>query len=245
MKTTIVKAVLNGNYAKILLSKYPISYGFSAPHPDNPKSHTQNKEQIQAIAKKSAYRAKEKVKALIMGNLYRHTKYRPIFLTFTFRENVQDIAYANKEFLLAMKRLDYEVGHKLRYIAVPEFQERGAIHYHCIFFNLPFVDIKIIVKIWRHGTQVDIKPINKVKGTYHYLIKYLDKSFSDPRCKNKKRYLHSLENRTEIIYNQDTALSIFSKLDAKNWMSAPRSYDKLDQNGKITNHFSQQEFLTI
>ena len=65
------------------------------------------------------------------------------FLTLTFRENIQDITITNKEFKYFIQRLNYYLYQTkvqtLKYIATWEKQKRGAIHYHVIFFDFPFV----------------------------------------------------------------------------------------------------------
>ena len=53
-------------------------------------------------------------------------------LTLTFKENIQDIAYANNEFKKFIKRLNYELYHTKSKPKIPchvEKQERGAIHF--------------------------------------------------------------------------------------------------------------------
>lgn len=53
------------------------------------------------------------------------------FITLTFKENITDLTEANKAFhiwVTAMKR----AFPKFLYIGVPEFQKRGAVHYHIL-----------------------------------------------------------------------------------------------------------------
>jgi hypothetical protein len=54
-----------------------------------------------------------------------------MFTTLTFRENLHNIKEANYEFLKFIKRVKYKFG-DFKYLAVIEFQDRGAIHYHMI-----------------------------------------------------------------------------------------------------------------
>ncbi|WP_236651814.1 rolling circle replication-associated protein [Enterococcus hirae] len=79
------------------------------------------------------------------------------FLTLTFRENIQDIAYANNKFNKFIKRLNYELYHikksKLKYLATWEKQKRGAIHYHIVLFSFPFISTNRLTTIWGIGFE--------------------------------------------------------------------------------------------
>ena len=81
---------------------------------------------------------------------------RTSFITITFKENITDIEYANAEFKKFIKRLNYRLFKtkkaKLKYIAVWELQKRGAIHYHIIFFSLPFIAHKKLKELWPLGS---------------------------------------------------------------------------------------------
>jgi len=74
------------------------------------------------------------------------------FLTLTFRENIQDITITNKEFKYFIQRLNYYLYQTkvqtLKYIATWEKQKRGAIHYHVIFFDFPFVAKEKLQDVW-------------------------------------------------------------------------------------------------
>ena len=53
------------------------------------------------------------------------------FLTLTFAENVTDIDYANKKFSYYVDQVR-RVYKDFRYLCIPEFQKRGAVHYHLL-----------------------------------------------------------------------------------------------------------------
>ena len=98
----------------------------------------------------------------------------------------------------------------LKYISIWERQQRGAIHYHVILFNLPFIDAKKIEEIWRNGfirinLIEDDKDDKKEKGKKKskkkqdkkasgivsgYLTKYFIKDI-DERVREKKAYFYS------------------------------------------------------
>lgn len=124
------------------------------------------------------------------------------FLTLTFEENVKDLDFSNNELKKWVKRVNYHCFHtkksKMKYVAVIEFQERGAVHYH-ILCNLPYVDIKEFEKIWGHG----FVKLNRIKGNKDvygssecdnvgaYVTKYMTKDNDDIRLVGRKSYLMS------------------------------------------------------
>ena len=81
----------------------------------------------------------------------------------------------------------------LKYISVWERQERGAIHYHVILFNLPFIKAKKIEEIWKNGfIKINlIKDEDKATGSVStYLTKYFVKDIAE-RVREKKAYFSS------------------------------------------------------
>jgi hypothetical protein len=150
----------------------------------------------------SIQRSKKAVERLIAANagfhLNPHGKpYKPVFITFTFRENMTDPKKANYLFTKFIQRFNYDLfGTKqsmLRYLAVIEFQKRGAIHYHAMFFNLPYrQDIKPrIEELWGQGF-INLKTIKQdLQRAIRYLTKYLTKENFDSRLIGKKCYFGS------------------------------------------------------
>lgn len=122
--------------------------------------------------------------------------YEPCFLTFTFKENITDVGVANKYFHDFIKRLNRAIGKKARYLTIVEFQKRGAVHYHCIFFNLdPAIERRersdrYVARLWRHGF-IDIERIRHAKSVSAYVCKYLQKGLHDPRLRGRKSYFTS------------------------------------------------------
>jgi len=153
----------------------------------------QKKEAV-LLARQSCYRAKDNMRRLIIGNMHTH-KEKAVFLTLTFKENITELSRANKQFRYFIKRMNGYLGYPFRYVAVPEFQMRGAVHYHMIVFNMPFIKgEKIEHEIWKNGAT-NIKLLKKGHGAFHYITKYMNKNFFDERYRNKKRYFSSVENR--------------------------------------------------
>lgn len=114
------------------------------------------------------------------------------FMTLTFAENLQDISKANYLWKTFRQRLEYDLNLKLKYIAVTEFQERGAIHFHIILFNLPDLGVSYIEEKWREG-RADIKTVYNVDNLGAYVSKYLTKDLlpEDDRLRGKKTYFCS------------------------------------------------------
>ncbi len=184
------------------------------------------------VSEKSIYRTKQNVRRIIFANAWKYSNkqeelYTPQFITFTFKENVNDLKEANYLFNKYIKRLNYKLIKELErnvcYISVPEFQKRGAVHYHVIFFNLPLIDTQeefktgIFAETWKHGF-IKVKHIKEAKGVSAYLTKYLTKDLIDARFSSKKKYfcsrnikrpypIHDMERAQEVINN----ISIFEK----------------------------------
>jgi hypothetical protein len=123
--------------------------------------------------KETLGRAKTTVRRLINANVDAWGQ-SPKFLTLTFAENVQDIKQANYEFKKFRQRLEYQLKIKLKYIVVIEFQKRGAIHYHVVFFNLPYIKNSKLAEIWKNGF-IKINEIDKVDNIGAYVTKYMTK----------------------------------------------------------------------
>lgn len=88
---------------------------------------------------------------------------------------------------------DDEEKESLKYISIWERQERGAIHYHVIMFNLPFIEAKKIEEIWKNGfIKINlIKDEDKATGSVStYLTKYFVKDIAE-RVREKKAYFSS------------------------------------------------------
>lgn len=110
------------------------------------------------------------------------------FITLTFKENITDFEIANYEFHKFIMRLNksYMKNSKLKYLAVIEFQDRGAIHYHMIC-NLPYVNCEELQKCWGNGF-IYINAIKHVDNIGAYVVKYMNKDTQDTRLMGHKCY---------------------------------------------------------
>jgi len=72
------------------------------------------------------------------------------FITLTFKKNITAIPQANYEFKKFRQRFQYEMTKQLSYIAVIEFQKRGAVHYH-VLSNLDYINKADLEERWGGG----------------------------------------------------------------------------------------------
>lgn len=155
----------------------------------NPGARSENVEKTSS----SIGRSKKTVRRLINSNPDLKK-----FYTLTFRENECDLDNAHrlfKQFMVKMKRR-YP---GMKYVAVPEFQKRGAVHYHFLC-NLRFVRVEKISKIWGNG-YIWINRATNLKNVGGYLMKYMRKEMDDERLYGRRTYLFSLnlEKPVELL----------------------------------------------
>lgn len=108
------------------------------------------------------------------------------FLTLSFAENQTDLKVANIEFQKFLRKLKSELEMKIKYLAVIEFQKRGAIHYHMLI-DIPYVPVKWLQRLWTHGS-IKINKIKHVDNLGAYITKYMSKDNADDRLKTVKGY---------------------------------------------------------
>lgn len=159
------------------------------------KQNASSEELTYVIQEKNIIRSKLSCQRIAKANIDKWET----FITLTFKENMNDIKIANEKFNNFTKQIRR---HKkdFAYIAIPEFQKRGAVHYH-LLTNISINDTILIfsqednpkfkhVKYWKHGfTSVEIMKgdIKKVVG---YISKYMTKNI-DNRLFGKRRFFYS------------------------------------------------------
>ncbi|MFA6108547.1 MAG: hypothetical protein WDA75_07230 [Candidatus Latescibacterota bacterium] len=157
----------------------------------------------------------------------------PIFVTFTFKDDIKDIQEANAKFSHFIRRLNYVIsgGCKksiLKYVSVIEFQDlkrKGVIHFHTVFFNLPNNSAYFLSHLWAHGT-IDQKEIKEIENVGLYISKTMSAgNAKDTRLDGKKRYIASKGLLKPIeIRDQDNVKSIQS-LIPKEYIPKFESFD--------------------
>lgn len=154
------------------------------------------KKDIKRIARENVY-------------IHHNKPYSLKLLTLTFAHNLKDVKIANNYFKEFMKKLNKYVKNKIlpsksnkkwlrkkgmsnkainkyinnyegiKYTRVLEFQKRGAVHYHIILYNFPFIPDgnDAIRDLWQHGWQVQLEQIKSkvTNGAINEVMKYLTK----------------------------------------------------------------------
>lgn len=140
-------------------------------------------------------RARRDLRRIINSNVGAYgDEFTAKFVTLTFAENVTDLDFANYEFEKFIKRLNYRMFFSkkanIKYSCVVEFQKRGAVHYHVIFYNLPYLKADYLGDIWGNGF-IKINKIDSVDNVGAYVCKYMTKDAIDARLEGKKSYFNS------------------------------------------------------
>ena len=154
------------------------------------------------------------------------------FITLTYAENQQDIDKANKDFsnyIRQVKRHCESEGREFYYLGVPEFQDRGAIHYHlfvseeCGSYCIPYQKKLLKTKdsktgevrkthyyefpYWNHGytygeNLMDEKKFDENFNLALYMCKYLYKDLD-----------HRLFGRNKILKSNNLEAPEYKYLD--------------------------------
>lgn len=134
------------------------------------------------------------------------------FLTLTFAENKTDIKECNLLFKAFIRKLKNKYNKNLKYLAVIEFQKRGAVHYH-VLLNTPYVPQNELQDLWGNGF-VFINAIEHVDNIGAYILKYITKDNNDKRLMGQKAYLTSrnLLKPSEVVNHN---LKDFDKAESK------------------------------
>jgi len=163
------KTIVSGNYVEVSTYKRPVGYGFRCP--DRVVSAKKNSQSRRAD---NVARAKKRILRLTMTN---ELRYKSIFLTLTYRENMTDRVSAVRDMSLFFRRLRV-VHPNVQYLYTLEQQSRGAWHAHILLFNVAFVQISTLQDCWEHGSN-DIKKTNDARHVAFYLCKYVGKDMGD------------------------------------------------------------------
>lgn len=120
----------------------------------------------------------------------------PWLVTFTYSRNEESVSDSYADFTAFNRSLRHTYGKQFRYIAVVEFQLRGAVHFHALYWGLPrslFLgerSTRYLASLWGQGF-VYVKETDGDDRLAGYLSKYLVKAFMDPRLADQKAYVSS------------------------------------------------------
>ncbi len=169
---------------------------------EDPLSGTQRKKLL-GRRPDNARRASLDFRRVVAANLSRSE--RPVLVTLTYAENQCDLATGYRHFSAYIQTLRYRYGKAFKYISVPEFQARGAVHFHALFWGIPekvFLSerkTRTLAGLWGHGF-VYLKQTDGNEKLSFYLTKYMAKAFIDPRLKNQKSYVASRNVLRPLIH---------------------------------------------
>jgi len=169
----------------------------------------------------------------------------PSFLTLTMHQIVS-LSRAVVYFSGFVRRLRKRIGNDFRYIAVPEFQKRGAVHFHVLIWGLPdgYVDeispantqtitidclkeanSRVLQNIWGYG-YVDCFRTDGSPKLSGYMSKYMSKHMQDLRLATEKAYYCSRNIMRPMSYGSNTVGMWLEELvPVDNSMLATRTYD--------------------
>ncbi len=184
---------------------------------------------------KAVYKARTDLTRLIYANAWHWfdsdgKPYLPVFITLTFRDDIRDLKQANHAFSNFIKRLNFRIGESkasiLKYVVVPEFQDLhrgGVVHYHALFFNLPFIWKSELEEVWDEG-YAKIRKIDNLDKAVGYVCKYIAKKFDDHRLDGQKRFSPSRDLLRPFV-SRDRGMLGYVKDIPKNCTIKVQEYD--------------------
>lgn len=140
----------------------------------------------------------------------------PLFFTFTMVEVVRiEIAY--RIFTRFVQRVRRIYGSHSRYIAVPEFQKRGAVHFHVLWWGFPQEVVlnetrnRTIQHLWQRGF-IDCFRTDGSPKLASYVAKYMHKALFDDRLYSQKAYVCSRNVLRPVLLPTSSAFGVSSEL---------------------------------
>jgi len=170
------------------------------------------KERYEGKRKDNARRARMAFGRLVSANLGQSM--HPLLVSLTYAENITETRQGHEDFNAFARNLRSRFGSQVRYIAVVEFQKRGAVHFHALLWGLPIGLVKterhtrLVASLWKQGyadlVETDGSP--KLAG---YLSKYMTKAFKANRLFGKKAYICSKNLLRPVIEKRSILISHF------------------------------------
>lgn len=168
------------------------------------------------------------------------------FITLTFEDNITSVKDANKRFKYFIDKVR-RVKKDFKYLCIPEFQKRGAVHYH-LLTNISINDTTLIyaqennkkfkhIKYWDEGfTSVEVMKGNP-KKVVGYISKYMTKDI-DNRLFGKHRYFYSQNlirpKQNFINLENDTDKEFYNKKIQDVTLIYQNEYINSYDNNKVT-----------
>jgi len=212
------KAIFSGD----LIEKYEYEYGPPVRNVKKPgrgkiaprlvSTQKEREANLERRRASSIIRSRQSFHRLVRTNLQ---KGKPYLLTLTMLQ-VVDLAAAYGIYHEFTQRFRRVIGKDSAWIAVPEFQKRGAVHFHILIWDLPYElgkterDTRRIQNLWREG-YVDCIPTNGSPRLASYLGKYMSKAMQDPRLLGKRAYSATRNVLRPVSLNTKTSIDAASE----------------------------------
>jgi hypothetical protein len=226
------KVVVSGNLVEEYFYDEPLRINGGIK--DNPNRKKKNNQRSEEYKGRSINIARNTIRRLVQANFGKDSKFLTLTLNNQNAFDITSIKECDTKFRLFIRSLRLRFA-DLKYLAVREFQTRGAVHYHLIV-NLPFILNDDLANIWGHGF-IKINEIDNVFGIGVYISKYLSKDFGDVRFKGVKTYVASRNLKRPVVYYGEEADSILKEvIKPKELPSFENSYKSV-RNGYV--YFSE------
>jgi hypothetical protein len=162
-----------------------------------------------------ARRAKHNFFLLVQANIVGKP---PYLISLTYQEHLTDLKVGWKHFNAFIRQLRYRFGNEFRYLAVPEWQGNGRLHFHTLFWGLPEdlqyrpglpeeVQNRIIARTWNRGF-VDVVLTDGSPKLATYLSAYFSYSFVDEKMHGQQHYTASKNVFKPVIQKGLTPLML-------------------------------------
>ena len=219
LQSSKYRAILSGNELEIYAYEKPVFFNFSTDRKIVTARDLSNPEENRA---RSVHRSRKTIQRLIDSNFgfYVDPFGRPAiskFLTLTYEKNIIRPEETNPDFTLFAKRLNYQLFKSklsvIKYLARIEFQKRGAVHYHLVLFNLPFIDreryFTVFEEAW--GKDCGFVKIRTVpdRGVGRYITKNYMSKGDDLRLRGNKSYFTSRGLLRPVIIRDESFIAPF------------------------------------
>lgn len=189
------KVVVSGRFLEVYEYQKRYFKGFPrlAPrYPSKPRKSSLERAELRAD---NIRRSAQKIRRLVNSNEKELIK----MLTLTFGDNLTDLKLANKKLDIFLKKLR-RMFPSLKYVAVPEFQKRGAIHYHILLNIKPYISNDNITKIWGNGFCW-WKKVYNIDNLGAYISKYLTKGAVNNSYFGQKKFFSSKNLYLPLIFD--------------------------------------------
>lgn len=183
------------NKEEFLLTKNKIFNIINSSIQQKDNKNKDNEYKLYQIEEKNIIRSKLECQRLAKCNI----KHWKTFITLTFKEQITDVNIAYQKFRSFIYKIQ-RIYKNFKYICVPEFQKRGAIHYH-LLSNIDINDNRFIflqvdnnyfkhIKYWNEGFTSVEEIEGDIKKILGYISKYMTKDI-DNRLFSHRRYYSS------------------------------------------------------